>query len=100
HRAGAAEIGDGDALAVPDGDQPRLLEHAHGLAQRVAVRLVALRELALAGQALAGRELTAQDLPADVAEDRRGDVGRAARLGLGGHGPTLAVPLCTVEMGA
>ncbi len=39
-RAGLTKVGDGDALSVAHRDEARLLEHAHGLAERVAVRVV------------------------------------------------------------
>ncbi len=37
HGAGLAKVGHGHALAVAHGDQARLLQHAHRLAQRVAM---------------------------------------------------------------
>ncbi len=39
----------GHTLAVTHRDESRLLQHAHGLAQRIAVGTVLRRELALAG---------------------------------------------------
>ena len=54
-RSGLAEVGDGDALAVPDGDEARLLEPADGFAQRVAVGVVLGGELAFTRQAFARR---------------------------------------------
>ena len=59
------------------GDEPRLLELAHGFAQRVSICAVLRRELALARQSLARLQLSAQDLPAKLHEDGVCDIGVA-----------------------
>jgi hypothetical protein len=71
--ARGAPVGDAHRIAVPDLDQPQLLEPLHGLADRRHVHAQVAGERALRGQLLAGLVGAAEDALGQPPEDVIGD---------------------------
>ncbi len=83
HRPRASKIGHRHSLPVPYGHEPRLLELANCLTQRVARGVVRFGKLSLARKPIARAEFPPQDAPSERAVDRFGNVRLVGGLRLG-----------------